>query len=227
MKIIVYSANIGGYDNFNHPKIYDENVRYILFTDNKYIKSNVWEISHTDFLDESLTSRKSARYFKVNPHLVLPEHDISIWVDHCFTPQFNNANDLINKMSFTNDKNIMIFKHSWRDCIYKESEEVIKLKLDNQEIVTNQIDRYKKEGFPENLGLFETGFIVRENNKKVNEFNDVWWNEIKNGSGRDQLSNMYASWKTSLKINQLTYGVSCYNNPFLTQKNNHNVKLSF
>ena len=89
MKVIVYSVNIGGYDLFNHPTKFDDNIRYILFTDNKYFKSNVWEVNHIDFLPNDLDNRLKARYLKTNPHKVLPEHDISLWVDHCFTPKFN------------------------------------------------------------------------------------------------------------------------------------------
>lgn len=227
MKTVIYSANIGGYDNFNKPVVYDENVRYILFTDNKYIKSDVWEICHTDSLNTTFDSRKLARYIKVNPHIVLPKHDVSIWIDHCFTPRFKDTNELFKNISFTKDKNIMIFPHSWRKCIYTESKEVLRQRLDSTEVVDSQMLRYRKEGFPENFGLFETGFMVRRNNDKVNEFNTVWWNEINNGSGRDQLSNMYASWKTSLEVSPIKYGTSTYKNLFLLPKTKHNIKLTF
>jgi len=227
MKTIIYSANIGDYDNFNNPVIYDKNVRYILFTDNKYIKSDVWEICHTDLINETLDSRKLARYIKVNPHIVLPKHDINIWIDHCFIPKFTNVNELFKKMEFTKDKNIMIFPHSWRKCIYEESKKVLEQKLDSKLVVENQMLKYREEGFPKNFGLFETGFMVRRNVDKVNEFNNIWWNEINNGSGRDQLSNMYASWKTSLVVFPIKYGESTYKNPFLEPKTKHNVKLTF
>lgn len=226
MKIVIYSANIGGYDDFKTPINYDKNVRYILFTDNKYFKSDIWEVCHLDFLKEPLDNRKIARYLKTNPHLVLPDHDISIWIDHCFTPIFNDSKDLLKKFSFTENKNIMIYKHSFRTCLYDEAKEVLRQKLDSPEIVNNQISRYREEGFPSNLGLFETGVIVRRNNNRVNEFNNLWWNEIKNGSGRDQLSNMYASWKLSLDIDRIPYGNSCYKNPFLEPKTKHNLKIT-
>jgi len=226
MKIIIYSANIGGYDDFKTPINYDKNVRYILFTDNKYFKSDIWEVCHLDFLKEPLDNRKIARYIKTNPHLILPDHDISIWIDHCFTPSFNDSKDLLKKFSFTENKNIMIYKHSFRTCLYDEAKEVLIQKLDSPKIVNNQISRYREEGFPSNLGLFETGVIIRRNNNRVNEFNNLWWNEIKNGSGRDQLSNMYASWKLSLDIDRIPYGNSCYKNPFLEPKIKHNLKIT-
>jgi hypothetical protein len=168
-----------------------------------------------------------ARYVKLNPHKLLPKHDISIWVDHCFTPKFNNSNLLLKNLNFTNKCNIMIFKHSWRNCIYEESEEVLRQKLDKVEIVNSQMQKYRKEGFPPNLGLFETGFIVRRNNELVNRFNDTWSNEVMSYSGRDQLSQMYSSWKTNLSIDRITYGKSCYDNPFLERKKSHSVKLRF
>jgi hypothetical protein len=227
LNVIVYSVNIGGYDYFNSPKTYDKNVRYILFTDNKFFKSDVWEVCHIDFIDNQLDNRKKSRYIKVNPHILLPKHDISIWIDHCFTPKFNNIIELLNNLSFTENDNIMIYKHSWRNCIYEESDEVLKQKLDDVEIVQNQISRYQKEGFPKNLGLFETGFIVRRNNKNISSFNTVWWDEIKNGSGRDQLSCVYAGWKSNVIIKQCNYGNSVYDNPFLSKKNSHIIKLRF
>ena len=50
MKIVVYSVSTGGYDELKTPKVYDPNIRYILFTDNKYFKSDVWEVNHIDFI---------------------------------------------------------------------------------------------------------------------------------------------------------------------------------
>jgi hypothetical protein len=228
MKYIVYSANIGGYDFFNEPKIIDKNVRYILFTDNKYFKSDVWEVNYIDFLDDKMTSRKKARYLKLNPHKVLPNHDINIWIDHCFTPRFDNTIKLLNDMLFFKRKaDIMIFKHSWRDCLFAEAEEVLLRKLDEPKVVKQQMKKYMSEGLPQKLGLFETGFIIRNNNEVVNKFNDLWWSEVYEGSGRDQLSCMYASWKTKLPIHRIETGKSCYDNPFLEPKQKHVVKLRF
>jgi hypothetical protein len=226
MGIIIYSVNIGGYDRFNTPKIYDKNTRYILFTDNKYIKSNVWEICHVDFLPK-MDNRLMARYIKLNPHKVLPKHDISIWIDHCFTPIIDDTNQLLEKLNFKDNTEIMNFKHSWRNCIYDESIEVINQKLDNKDIVVKQIEKYRNEGFPKKLGLFETGFMVRKNNDIVNRFNETWFDEVKNFSGRDQLSQMYSSWVNNLPITQINYGKSCYDNPFLEPKIKHTVKLRF
>ena len=54
MSIVIYSANINDYDIHLPLEYYDKKVRYILFTDNKYLKSKIWEINHIDFLDSKL-----------------------------------------------------------------------------------------------------------------------------------------------------------------------------
>ena len=223
MKIVVYSANIGEYDGFNHPKILDGNVRYILFTENKYVSSLSWEISHTDFIKEKLDNRKIARYIKTNPHKVLPKHDISIWIDHCYIPRVKNFDEFLHQIGF-GDKNIMCYKHSERDCLYKEAEICKSRNLDYTNIIDNQIKSYNSEGFPKNYGLFDSGFMVRKNNDVVNNFNEFWWNEIKYKSGRDQLSQMYSSWKTKIQIHPIPIGYEIYNNPFLNPKIKHNHK---
>jgi hypothetical protein len=222
-KIIVYSVSTGGYDELKTPKVFDPNVRYILFTDNKYFKSNVWEVNHINFLDNDLDNRRKARYIKLNPHLVLPTHDISIWVDHCYVPKFNNTLELLNEIEFF-DNDIMCYKHDVRQCIYSESEEVKLQRLDYPDVVNSQMSKYRMEGFPHNYGLFDSGFTIRKNNKIVSEFNDVWWSEVKNLSARDQLSQVYSSWKTGVKISQIPVGLSIYDNKYLNPKIKHPKK---
>ncbi len=222
---IVYSTNIGGYDEFKTPTIIDPNTRYILFTDNKYIKSKVWEIYHIDFIDKNLDNRKKARFIKLNPHLVLPNHDISIWIDHCFTSKFNNINNFLDEIFFDKN-NIMCYKHDIRNCIYSESETIKEKKLDDLNIVNEQMLKYKNENFPNSYGLFSTGFMIRKNNENITKFNETWWNEVKNHSGRDQLSQVYSSWKTSIKITHIPIGKNIYSNKYLTPKTNHTKKWS-
>jgi hypothetical protein len=212
MKYIIYSCNIGNYDNFNIPKIYDKNVRYILFTDNKYFKSDVWEVNYVDFLSH-LDDRKKARFLKLNPDKVLPKHEVNLWIDHNFTPKINNFEDFLNQVKFKN--NIMLYKHRYRTCIYDEMMKVIEMKKESSKIADKQINKYKKEGFPKNFGLFETGFMIRPNNDTINMFNEMWWNEVNNESGRDQLSQMYVSWKTGIKPDPILIGKSAYDNKFL------------
>jgi len=222
-KIIVYSANIGKYDKFREPTIVDPNIEYYLFTDDTSIKSNVWNIINYKFEDKTLDNKKKSRVIKCNPHLILPEHDISIWIDANFLPLFDNAVKLLESIKFL-DKNIMIYQHRDRKCLYQEAKVVKAMNYDIPEIIDNQMARYKEDGFPENYGLFESGFVIRKNNNAVNEFNELWWDEIKNNSSRDQLSQMYASWKTNVTIDRIMVGTDVFTNQFIGEYTFHHGK---
>jgi hypothetical protein len=219
MKIVVYSVNTGGYDEFRTPEIYDPNIRYVLFTDNKYFKSPIWEVNHVDFTPNTLDNRKRARFIKINPHIVLPEHDVSIWIDHCYKPRFDNGINLLKEINF--NQTIMSYKHDVRSCTYEESKIVIEDGLEYPNIVKSQMNKYEQEGFPKNYGLFDSGFTIRKNSKDVSRFNDIWWSEVLNHSGRDQLSQTYSSWKSGVSIDPISVGISIYNNKFLNLKVKH------
>ena len=60
--------------------------------------------------------------------------------------------------------------------------------------------------FPERFGLRSAGIIIRRNNDNVRKFNELWWDEISKGSHRDQLSQMYVSWKTGIEVGKITDG---------------------
>jgi len=221
MSIIVYSVNTGGYDDLKTPTIIDPNVRYILFTDNKYFKSNLWEIYHVDFLSHLKDSRRIARYVKINSHLVLPEHEYSVWIDHCYLPKTDNFSKLIKENPHNK---VLCYTHDQRKCIYEESIKVLQDKLDYPNLVNEQMERYRRDNFPKNQGLFDTGFTIRKNSDKVKLFNETWWNEIVKGSARDQLSQVYSAWKTNTNIMGFKIGLNIYNNPYLFTKIKHPKK---
>ena len=55
----------------------------------------------------------------------------------------------------------------------------------------------------------------------INNFNEIWWEEINSGSGRDQLSQSYASWKSNIKIDPIMIGKNIYTTPLLSLKAPH------
>ena len=74
------------------------------------------------------------------------------------------------------------------------------------------------------LTLIGSVNAAEKNNEKVNEFNDIWWSEVNNFSARDQLSQVYSSWKTDIKIAPIPIGSSIYINKYLNPKIKHPKK---
>ena len=94
---------------------------------------------------------------------------------------------------------ISIPKHPLRDCVYDEASVCIKIGKEKKSVIQRQMEKLRKEGFPENFGLFESGIIFRNHmHKKVVELDEAWWKEYLNYSKRDQLSLRYALWKNQI-----------------------------
>ena len=202
-KKVVYTCITGDYDSLIELQYISEGFDYICFTDNMSLKSETWEIRPLPKETEELSQVKKQRYVKINPHKLLKEYDLSIWVDGCVTLK-SDLNELLDE-TLKEDCSIYVPKHPSRNCIYAESIAVVKMKKDKKENVDPQIERYKQEEFPKNYGLLQSNILIRKhNNEDCIKLMEEWFNEVKNGSHRDQLSFNYVSWKNKdIKISYL------------------------
>jgi hypothetical protein len=103
---------------------------------------------------------------------------------------------------------MVVCRHPRRTDIYQEGVELSSLKLDSSISLTKQTNKYKKLGIQKGSGLFESGVIIRKNgHKDIQKFCDLWMEEYKSGSRRDQMSYYPAYWKlmimhkSDMKIN--------------------------
>ena len=196
MKKVIYTCIIGNYDNVNDGHYRTPGFDYICYTDNPDLKSNFWTIRQIPSElkeDKTLDNTKKNRYIKLNPHLFFKDYDFSVYIDGAITMK----RDLSKFIEDNCMKNILsVPRHPKRTCIYEEANACIKGKKDTKENINPQIERYHKEGFPKNYGLTQNNIIFRfHNDEKCIRLMETWWNEVKNGSRRDQLSFMYSLWK--------------------------------
>lgn len=193
MKKVIYTCITGKYDTLIEPDVITEGFDYICFTDNKELKSGSWEIRLLEG-DNELSNVKKQRHIKICPHEFLKEYDLSIWVDGNVRVK-GDMNKYIDAYCSTN-LDVYIPYHPCRDCIYEEMKTCQSINKDTIENMQPQIDRYKSEEYPKHYGLVQSNIIIRRHNRTgcIKLMND-WWNEVKNGSHRDQLSFNYALWK--------------------------------
>ena len=156
-----------------------EGARFVAFSDQK---SQAWKIRPpcTAFPDP----RRNARLQKIIPHKFL-NSQYSIYIDGnialCVPAQ-----QLVEE--FLQDKDIAVFRHPYRDCIYDEAKVCARHGLDSVRILKRQTADYKKAGYPKKAGLCECNFIIRRHTPSINELNEKWWAEYCQYSVRDQLS---------------------------------------
>lgn len=219
MKIVVYTAIFGDYDDLITPvygEILKQQADFICFTDNPNLKS--------DFFNIRLVKRpvpdpmKSNRYYKILSHVVLPEYEKVIYVDANVKIICKDFRGIVD--TYLRHRSYCFFKHTDKDCLYEEAHWVLsKPGLDNPKIVKKQIEQYRLDGFPTHFGLIAGTFILRNNfDLQVHNINELWWEEVKTKSRRDQLSFDYIRWKTNLKIGYLP---GSWKNNFIGIRYNH------
>lgn len=128
----------------------------------------------------------SSRLYKILSH-IYDSGEWSVYVDaDIFFPE-GMEEKLIEEVK-ASGKLVGVFKHPWRDCLFDEGEEVIKLGLDEEIYVRSFLNALEKIGAKKHGGLYACGVLVRKNCKEVEEANSYWWEMVCVGSKRDQIS---------------------------------------
>jgi len=219
MKLVVYTALFTDDINYIHGELpeYDSNIdiEFICFTNTPYLKSNTWNIK---LVDLEGGGRITARKYKTLPHDYLPDYDGWIWMDNSCLFKYDPV-DLFNY--YMKNSDICLHEHCDRKTIKQEAQVLIERNLDDINVINNQIDYYEKQGYIDQ-GLFETGILMRRNNKKVIKFNILRRNELNKRSVRDQLSFSYIKWKCSeVKINGIKETFVAHNHILGKKQSDH------
>lgn len=127
----------------------------------------------------------SSRLYKILSHVYDPS-EWSVYVDaDIFLPDGMDEK-LIEEVK-QSGKLVGVFRHPWRDCVYEEVEEIIRLGKDTQENVESFVNWARTVGHPEHSGLAACGVLVRDNGL-CQKWNEAWWLALCTESKRDQLS---------------------------------------
>lgn len=176
--ITVYTANIGGFDKLQEDQI-TEGANFIAFTDQL---SDTWEIRKT--YDKFKEDRRNSRIQKIMPHLFF-DTKYSIYLDGNIKLKVP-AQQLIDE--FLKDKDVAVFRHLGRDCVYVEATACMALGKGNRNEIMDQISDYSQRGWKEHAGLVECGMIIRRHTPEVERMNEKWWAHYCRYSERDQIS---------------------------------------
>lgn len=196
----IYTVMFGDEYKLQDPTYINKNWEHICFTDNKKIKSDVWDII---YLPKPEDPQKKSREIKLLYYeYIVP--DINIYIDSKF--KINVNLDKFVKKNLKKENDICLMKHNKRDCLFDEGKFCIKNNIGNKEIIQKQLDDYKKEGMINNFGLFAPGIMIRRDNEIVRQFMYLWYLEIRKYTYRDQISFPYIQWKYDvLNINTINF----------------------
>lgn len=207
MKICLYTAIYGGYELLNNHNPAITGVDFKCFTDDINIKSNMWDVTHLPN-DVGVSPAMFYKRIKCKPEDYIDgSYDVTIWLDANFIiKDVGYINRLVSQL---NDNSLLLYKHKClakkhRNCIYIEANysKTLPRFVYGQELLDQQINDYRQDGYPDNNGLYQSGLIVRRHNcERVHEFNSFWLKQIyKYGKMRPQcqVSLPYSLWKTNV-----------------------------
>jgi len=197
-RVVIYTAVARGYDDLKPPALPLTNCDFVVFSDQD-LHVEGWQVRPFNYFHHDLV--RAARFVKLHPHVYFPDYDHSIWLD----ANIAIRGDVRAFFDHIDDQSpIGMFIHPFRDCIFAEGLECIKRDKDAPETINHQLKRYRAEGFPENVGLWETGVLVRQHNDATCiGLMTEWWREIEVGSRRDQISLPIAARRLGVKISAL------------------------
>lgn len=200
MKLVVYTALLGNYDKLKELKFRKQNVDYICFTDQKKLRSKTWKITYLETSNKTATDIN--RDIKINVLDHLKVYDKSIYIDGNIAV----LSDLEQFFDRLDNYPMAALKHRTRSCIFREAEECLRIGKSNGNEILNQVNEYKKEGFPENFGMTENCILIRDHNHpELKTIISNWWDSYLNGVKRDQISLPYLTWRYNLNIKPLEF----------------------
>ncbi len=214
---MVYSINLGLYDDEPTPPEMDD-CEYFLITDAQKLCSNSpWQIVRPTLAERDL--KRLCLWYKTHPHMLFHGVDHVTWIDGNIISAPGAGKLLEAHETFSE---LATFQHPDRNCIYEEAASVVALGLDQPDVIEKHVGRLKSCGVPENCGLYETNVLYsKPMDYAVAHFFDTWWREIFLGSRRDQMSfTLAAHLSAHVVINSLD-GTKCAKNSKYFSKRKH------
>lgn len=194
-KITVITSICGGKDNLLEQDKKGE-AKWIAYLD-KVQKSNTWEVRRA--YDRFISPRRNSRVVKMLSHLYT-DTEYSLWIDGNLK-LLSTPEELVER--YLKDHDLAVFKHPTRDCIYDEAMVCAKARLDDPEVIIEQVKHYENQGFAKHKGMGENMFILRRHTDKVKRFNSEWFAQYSRYSARDQLSFPVAVDRAGLRVNYI------------------------
>ena len=97
----------------------------------------------------------------MHPHILFPNNQYSVYIDGNIGLKGNHLFKRVQEL-ITNQTLLSMAKHPYRDCVYDEAEECLRLNNSDKIQILNQVIFLKNEDYPQSNGLIEANIIFRK-----------------------------------------------------------------
>ena len=186
-KLIVYTGIFGGYDKLHEPQDHS-GIRFICYTDDPNLTSNVWEIRYCK-ADTNRHPRWQARQCKLLGFKDLNCEE-SVWIDGRY--------EFVSLLRMPYYNNMLIHTHPKRICSYAEVAFCLKHHIGDPDDLQRMVDIMQTVKFPKDFGLWWSAVLWRKHTQTTISFCEKWWKNMQIGSVRDQVSLPFTLWQTGI-----------------------------
>jgi Protein of unknown function (DUF616). len=189
---VVYTVITGGYDALKPPEAQAaDGWDFVCFTDGIGLprgeaETATWKLRPIPWRCQDDPARLS-RFPKLNPHLVLPEYDRSLYIDanmRLTDKLLARANEELARGEIC-----AMCRHPDRGCVYREAVELLDLGVGEPKKIFAQTKFLLGRGYPARAGLHQCNIILRaHNDPRVVAFSEAWWGMFSRFSRRDQMA---------------------------------------
>lgn len=211
-KIVLYTGIFGRPGRFNFPKISDSATDRFCYTDldvaegcnqmmpvrnGHFLKNDFYQIKKIN-LGHLIPVRRNRLIKIMIPEELFNNYEYSLYSD-CKRPFSFDFKRIMRNLEPGSD--FLIRRHrSSRDCAYDEGIYCIGIRKDTKESIMKQLKFYESEKFPRHSGLFDASWVLRRHTREMRAHMQLWWQQVRDYSFRDQVSLPYVIWKRGMKV---------------------------
>lgn len=191
---VVYTCLFGRSEWFWNKKLpRDGRTDFIVFTDDKALKSRHWKAVYID--SRELGPVRTASMIKIKAHKYVGTYAKSLYIDNTVKLLLSPGKifSLLNAASSP----MLCLRHPWWQCVYVEVDHLANImECSGRDQLIKQTDCYRKSGYPENAGMIAGHMLLRRHDDdKLNAVMEAWFEEVKKHSCPDHTSFNYTAWK--------------------------------
>jgi hypothetical protein len=202
MRFLVYTCVFGGYDRIYPPIQPESNLDYVIITDDPSLNVQGWQTQAVQI--HTFPTLKAANlYHRALIHRILSNYDTSVYIDGNIR-LCGRLSQLLESFQ-ASGADLAAYRHPLRSTVAGEVNACIESgKVGNPDSLRGELAEYLALGFPDDIGLVETGVLLKNHKSAdLDAAMALWWELYASHLTRDQISLPYVLWKTGLSVYNL------------------------
>lgn len=202
VRVVVFMAQFGDADPVMPPGEVVAGWDYVVFCSDEVRPPRPWTVRVVSPPSSADTPRLQNRWCKLHASTLLPDYDVSIYVD-THVQIVGDLRVLLDEF-LASDADCGLIRHPISRNVAHEVKRQVRVgRITPSDFAANwtaQQARQARAGFRDDLGLYFAAVVLRRHDRpQVAEFEEAWWVELRSGVTRDQVALPFALWTTDIR----------------------------